>query len=69
MRAIIDRDLPIIRRDVAKDDAIKYFKARRKEKADLLQYKPGETVSLYSCAAITDYFFGPWSPPPALKIF
>jgi len=71
MRSIIDRDLPITRRDVAKDDAIKYFQSQgRKEKADLLQYKQGETVSLYSCASITDYFFGSMVPSTGcLKYF
>lgn len=71
MRMIIEQDLPIIRRDVAKDDAIKYFISQgRKEKAGLLYYKPGETVSLYSCASITDYFYGAMVPSTgSLKYF
>ncbi|MGI6685470.1 MAG: nucleoside kinase [Bacillota bacterium] len=71
MRAIIKNDLPITRKDVAKDDAIKYFRSQgRTEKARLLNYKPGETVSLYSSANITEYFFGPMVPSTGcLKYF
>ncbi|MEL7564018.1 MAG: nucleoside kinase [Dehalobacterium sp.] len=63
MRSMIDRDLSITRRDVSKDDAIKYFQSQgRLEKARLLKYKSNDTVSLYSCGSVTDYFFGPLVP-------
>lgn len=63
MREIINSDLPITKQDVAKDDAIKFFQSQGKiDKARLLKYKPGETISLYSCASFTDYFFGPMVP-------
>ncbi|ATW28697.1 hypothetical protein DCMF_17265 [Candidatus Formimonas warabiya] len=63
IQAVIDHDLPITRREVSKDDAIKYFQSQeRPEKASLLKYKPGDTVSLYSCEPITDDFFGPMVP-------
>lgn len=71
MHRMIREDLPITRRDVSKDDAIKYFQSQnRTEKARLLKYKPSDTVSLYTCGPLTDYFFGPMVPSTgSLKFF
>lgn len=63
MRAMVDKNLPITRRNVSKDDAVKYFEGQgRQDKARILKYKSNDTVSLYSCDTITDYFFGPMLP-------
>jgi len=63
MRQVVQADLPIIRREVTKSDAIRYFASQgREEKAQLLDYRPGDKVKLYSCGAVTDYFFGYMAP-------
>ncbi len=71
MKYLITGNQPLSRREVSKDDAIKFFQSQgRPEKARLLHYKQNDTVSLYSCGPVTDYFFGPMVPSTGyLKLF
>lgn len=71
MEKIVRSDIPISRREVSKDDAIKYFTGLgRLEKAQLLTYHPENTVYLYNCGPVTDWFFGHMAPSTGcLKFF
>ncbi|MDD2496940.1 MAG: nucleoside kinase [Desulfitobacteriaceae bacterium] len=63
MQSLVALNLPITRREVSRDDAQKYFlSCHRPGKAQLISYKPGDTVYLYTCGPVTDYFFGPMAP-------
>ena len=63
MKEIVAAALPITRREVTKDDAIKFFTGLgHEEKAKLLSYRSGDRVKLYTCGAVTDYFFGYMAP-------
>ena len=59
MRRLIEQDLPVIRREVSKDDAISFFKEQGKtEKAAVLSNRVSNKIKLYTCAGLTEYFYG-----------
>ncbi|MGI6065302.1 MAG: nucleoside kinase [Bacillota bacterium] len=63
MQSLVALNLPFTRREVSRDDAQKYFASCNKPgKAQLISYKPSDTVYLYTCGSVTDYFFGPMAP-------
>ncbi|MCP3979896.1 MAG: threonine--tRNA ligase [bacterium] len=63
MREIIARDLPIERRDVARQEAIDHFKGDEEPyKVYFAETKGGETVSIYSQGDWDDFCRGPHVP-------
>ncbi|SMB83253.1 uridine kinase [Desulfonispora thiosulfatigenes DSM 11270] len=71
MKRIIAENRPIKRQDIFKNDAIKFFQGQgRFENANNIKYKPGDTVSLYSCGTVFDYFYEPVATSTGvLKLF
>jgi threonyl-tRNA synthetase len=63
MQKIIDADLPISRREMSKDEAIKIFAERGEDyKIEMLHEMPDETVSLYQQDGFIDLCLGPHLP-------
>ena len=63
MSVIIDDNLPIIRRNMPLSEAIQQFAAvGNAEKVRLLRQIERDTVSLYTCDGVMDYFYGPMAP-------
>lgn len=71
MRQIIIEDRQIIRKTLPRAEAIELFKAAgHKEKVSLLEQIDRETVSIYYCGELYDYFYGTMTPSTAyLKVF
>lgn len=63
MSVIIADNLPIIRRNMPLREAIQQFAAAgNAEKVRLLRQIERDTVSLYTCDGVMDYFYGPMAP-------
>lgn len=64
MDEIVKRDLPIVREEMSRDDAVAFFtKLGEKYKAELIAAIPeGETISLYRQGDFTDLCRGPHVP-------
>ena len=59
MRQIAEQDLPIEKRIMGREDAVRLFKdAKQIEKANLIAGLEKETVSVYDCAGYYDYLYG-----------
>ena len=72
MAEIVNRDLPIIRKVLPRNDAIKYFKSIKENyKAEIIESIPADQeVSLYSEGEFTDLCRGPHVPSTGkLKVF
>lgn len=71
MRQIILEDRPIIRKTLARSEAIEMFRAAGQlEKVSLLEQLDREIVSIYYCGQVYDYFYGNMTPSTGyLKIF
>ncbi len=63
MSVIIADDLPIVRKNMPLSEAIQQFESvGNMEKARLLRQIERDTVSLYTCDGVMDYFYGPMVP-------
>ena len=63
MRVIIADNLPIVLRNMPLSEAIQQFEAiGNTAKACLLRQIERDTVSLYTCDGVMDYFYGPMVP-------
>lgn len=63
MRDIIAQDLPFVRRQYSRKDAMAYFEARgQMDTVRLLNYRPYDTFDLYSCGERSEYFYGEMLP-------
>jgi threonyl-tRNA synthetase len=63
MREIVQRDLPILRRVMPKDEAVKYFEAKGERlKVELVREKGGDPVSCYQQGDWLDFCRGPHLP-------
>ncbi|CAN1499337.1 ThrS Threonyl-tRNA synthetase [Methylophilaceae bacterium] len=72
MAEIVNRDLPIIRKVLPRNDAVKYFKSIKENyKAEIIESIPADQeVSLYSEGEFTDLCRGPHVPSTGkLKVF
>ncbi len=71
MQAIVERDLPFVRQEVTKSEAIAMFKAHgQRYKVELLEAIEAETVSLYRQGEFVDLCRGPHLPSTGwLKAF
>ena len=59
MRELIAEDIPFVRKTVSITEAIKIFEEQgMKEKVKIMKYKKDDTVNIYSCGWISNYFFG-----------
>jgi len=73
MQEIIDRDLPISRKELKREEAIDFFKKEGESfKVELVSGVADETVSLYTQNGFTDFCRGPHLPStgviPAFKL-
>jgi uridine kinase len=63
MSEIIADNLPIVRHNLPLSEAIHQFETLgNMEKARLLRQVERDTVSLYTCSGVMDYFYGPMVP-------
>jgi len=63
MAEIIDRNLPFVRSEVSRSEAIEFFRSQGEPyKVELLEELTGETVSLYKQGNFTDLCRGPHVP-------
>ena len=63
MRAIIDSDLPIARKDVTKAEAVDYFRETgQSDKLRLMKYRFYEHFSFYTLDGMCEYFYGEMAP-------
>ena len=71
MRELVEEDIPFIRSEISKDEAIELFtKANRMDKVNLIRFRRKKTMKVYSCNGYTDYFFGRLPPSTGvLKTF
>ncbi|MEK7474950.1 MAG: threonine--tRNA ligase [Candidatus Coatesbacteria bacterium] len=71
MHEIVDRDSPIVRREMPKSEALEFFRARGDTyKVEILNEIPDATVSLYEQGGFVDLCRGPHVPSTgALKAF
>lgn len=61
--AIVDRDIPLLRRRVSTADAIAYFESRGSyDKARLLQFRTVEYFDEYTYEDFRDYYYGEMAP-------
>ena len=59
MRDIVRRDLPITRERWTREQAIAYFEAQgQPDTVRLLGYRPFSHFDIYTCAGLSDYFYG-----------
>ncbi len=67
MRRIVEKDFPIIRKTITKEEAIKiYTEKGYLDKVEVLKYRPEETVNIYSCDDYVNYMFGYMVPSTGL---
>jgi len=63
MREIVRRDLPIHRREIPKDEAVRYFQGKGEQlKVEIIQEKGGDPVSCYQQGDWLDFCRGPHLP-------
>lgn len=63
MRKLIDADLPFLRAVWTREKASAYFAADgQQDKVDLLRYRRQPFFTVYSCAGMWEYFYGPMVP-------
>lgn len=68
MREIIKADLPFVRRELTREEAIKFFEEQGESyKVELIKELPeGETISIYTQGSFTDLCRGPHIPSTGL---
>jgi len=71
MSAIIAEKLPIVRHNMTLSEAIQHFESvGNTKKVCLLHQIERDTVSLYECDGVMDYFYGPMVPETGyMKVF
>ncbi len=63
MRHIAEANVPFIRKEMSKDDAIAFFKSKGEDyKVEIIQDIPAETVSIYELQEFADLCRGPHLP-------
>ncbi len=59
LKSIIDADLPIKRTTLSINEAYEYYRSNGyNDKAEILKYRPEETVHTYTCDEYSNYMFG-----------
>ena len=63
MRRLTDDDLPFQKETWSRDEAIRYFTEHaHPDKADILAYRPGKTITMYRIGGTAEYFYGAMVP-------
>ena len=63
VQTIVDRDIPLIRRRILTEDAIRYYNEHGQEdKAALLAYRESDTLDVYEHEGFSDYYYGEMAP-------
>ncbi len=63
MRRLVKDDLPFERELWTREQAIAYFSANNyPDKAEILAYRPGETIPMYHIGTMREYFYGAMTP-------
>ena len=63
MRALVAENLPYEKEEWTRQQAIAYFEAEGwLDKAELLRYRPKETIPMYRMAGLCEYFYGAMLP-------
>jgi len=63
MKGLVKEDLPFVRREVSRNDAIEFFKRQGEDyKVELIEDLDADTVSLYTQGTFTDLCRGPHVP-------
>ncbi len=63
MRDIVSKDMPFVRTQVTKEEAIRYYEQDgQTDKAQLIHYRPLNYFVLYECGGIKNYFYGFMTP-------
>lgn len=59
MREIVDGDEPFIKTAMKKDEALKIFESyHMMSKVNLLKYRESDSINIYSCGWLKNYFYG-----------
>ena len=67
MRSLAAQDLPFEKLTWTRQQAIDYFEAEGwQDKAELLRYRPQETMTMYRMAGLCEYFYGAMLPSTGL---
>ncbi len=60
---IVAQDIPLLRRRISTEDAIRYYRQQgQPDKALLLQWREKETFDIYAHGDFADYFYGEMAP-------
>ena len=63
IQRIVEQDIPLIRKRISKEDAIKLFEAQgREDQTRLLQWRDAPHFDLYSYSDFADYYYGELAP-------
>ncbi len=63
MQALVDQDIPLKRRRISTEEAIRYYLDNGQEdKARLLAYRPLSTFDVYEYEGFSDYYYGEMAP-------
>lgn len=63
MNRIIDRDMPLVRSIVSKEEAARIFKEEGyQDKVDILDYRPEKTAHIYTCGGYNNYMYNRMVP-------
>ena len=63
MKRLVERDLPLIRSIVNKDEAARIFKNEGfQDKVDILHYRPEKTAHIYTCDGYKNYMYNRMVP-------
>ena len=58
MQCLIDKDLPITRLEMSKDEAIEFYeKHNYQDKIDVIKFRPEDTVHFYQCGNYINYMY------------
>jgi len=63
IQRIVEQDIPLIRKRISKEDAVKLFEAQgRTDQTRLLQWRDAPHFDLYSHGEFADYYYGELAP-------
>lgn len=70
MRRLVAEDLPFVREHWTREQAIAYFTAQGyPDKAEILAYRPHETIAMYRIGDTREYFYGAMIPSTGLLMY
>ncbi len=63
MRRLVEEDLPFVKETWSREEATEYFRRLGwEDKAQLLRYRPRETMTMYRMGGLCEYFYGAMLP-------